>query len=166
MKNETKTNNVYLKHLSDNFCRMQNEMIWEYYNVYGAKNQPGIGKAVSGRYDNCSQPAPGGNIQFRRVFPMLWKTHKLFCRFPIFRRVFPGGNLGRRGKPGGKCGQPDPFPPWGVGYFGELCLPKSTPCGGPERMSNCYFSVKLPKPGKILPRFFSVSSGYFGACLL
>jgi len=27
MKNETKTNNVYLKHLSDNFCRMQNEMI-------------------------------------------------------------------------------------------------------------------------------------------
>ena len=27
MKNETKTNNVYLKHLSDSFCRMQNEMI-------------------------------------------------------------------------------------------------------------------------------------------
>ena len=103
---------------------------------------------------------------FRQVFPMLWKTYKLFCRFLNFRQVSHGGMPGDSGKPGGKCGQPGPFSHRGGCYFGELCNPKSTPCGGPERMSNCYFSVKLPKQGKNLPGFFSVCTGYFRSCLL
>ena len=137
-----------------------------YYNVRYEKNQAAIGTAVFWRYDNFLQPAPDRGNGFRQDFPTLWKTYKLFCRSLTFRQLSPGGNLGRRGKPGGKCGQPGPFSPLGIGYFGGLCLPKTTPCGRSERMSNCNFSGKTPKAGKILPRFFSVCTGYFGACLL
>ncbi len=105
----------------------------------------GGGKAVFCSYDNLPQPLLPGFSEKRQSFPILWKTHKLFWRSAFFRQDFQGENPGRRGKPGGKCGQPGCFPPRCGCYFGELCIPKTTPCGRRKIMSNCNFSVELPK---------------------
>ncbi len=105
-------------------------------------------------YDNSPQPAAPAFSALRRFFPILWKTHKFFPGSAFFRRFSRGLHRPPGGKPGGKCGQPGLFPRFPAGYFGGLCLPKTTPCGRRERMSNCNFSGKMPKDRKNkAPRF-------------